>query len=612
MKKRYLLFLLLIPLLFLLFGGSLKQKTYYIKKNEEVHLVTKPAFFRKFLKTKMYTKEGKYEESVRCFLRTLRYQVNVLSFNQENLAVKKGEPYVPDTEHLTSEAKITSDVPIEEISETPGTHTVKVNDHGLYFTKNVMVVGFEEDSCYIKMGEKKSLDFGVDGEWKVKGDSVAVDASGNVETLKEGESVITFSFMDKSADIKVKVVDMKDLYWMAPGEKFKLPDKEGRFSAGDLVKIKKNKVKAVKCGKEKYTYEIKDLTFEGTVLVTDFPKEKTVLKGSEFTEKELTFSSSDEKTAQVTDNKVIAKEEGTCEITAEYENEKRVCKLTVFSVKPEKILGNVGDEIALSDAEGLEFSSENEDIVKVEDGKAVLTGGGASNIIYKLQNQEGKIPVYSSSYENGNDTGKVIKVAEDGVVHNMTVWCQHARNYSKYNKFLAGNGCSLCSLTCILNGYAEGYEDKTPPEVMDGIEKETVGASEWNDHHYNGADKSAMPMTLNGINQCMTSAGVHTEYIPSFEREPMKEDILNHLATGQPVVIEVSKTNQVTNKTDGYWSSSVHTVVLVGVKGDQVIVADPANISKGSGRGRIKESSLDFISQYMWSCTDDANHFYWS
>ena len=485
MKKRYFLIVLLIPILFLLFGGSLKQNVYYVKKNEEVHFLTKPAFFGKFLKPKSFSQEGKHNGTLRCFLRPLDYEVNVLSFDERSLVIKKGEKYSPDTSGLTKGAKIASDVPVEKISDHPGIHVIKVDDHGKHFKKKVAVVGFDEECLYLKKGEEKSLDFGVPGKWKVTGDSITVDDHGEVEAVKGGESRVTFTCNNKKAAITIKVLDMK-------------------------------------------------------------------------------------------------------------------------------ILGNAGEEFALFGIDGIKYSSRDENVVRVEDGKAILTGGGFTSIIYKIKDLKGKIPVYSSYYENGDATGKVIKVAEDGIVHRMTVWCQHARNYSKYNTFLAGNGCSLCSLTSILNGYAEGYEDKSPPEVMDSLEREVIGDMKWLDHHHNGNDGRAMPMTLNGINICMNTAGVHTEYVPSFDRESMKEDILNHLATGQPVLIEINKTNQLTNITDGYWSSSVHTVILAGIDGDQVIVADPANVSRGSGRGRIKKTSLDFISQYMWSCTEEPDRFYWA
>ena len=612
MKKRYLFILFILPVLFLLFGASPDRKIYYTKTTEEVYFSTKPAFFGKFLKPKTFSKPGKQEITLRCFLRKLKYDVFVLDFDERSLVLNKGEKYSPDTSHLTPNTKISSDIPIKEITNNPGIHEINIYDHGVSFKKTISVVGFQDDMIYMKKGEKKNLDFGISGDWTVKGDSVIVHSNGSAEAVKTGDSTISFSCEGKKASLNIKVIDMKSLYWLSPGESFRLPDKKGTLFAGDIIKVKEDKVKAIKCGKANYKYMIGDVSFEGEILITDFPKEKAMLKGTEFHINDIDFISSDSEIAEVKENTVIAKENGNCTIIASYENEKKICQLTVFSIEPKKIIGNAGQEFDLPNIEGMTFSSEDENIVKTEERKAILIGGGASNILYEYQGQKGKIPVYSSSYENGDATGKVIKVGEDGIVHRMTVWCQHARNYSKYNTFLAGNGCSLCSLTCILNGYAKGYEDKSPPEVMDTIEKQVIGENEWCDHHHNGRDGSAMPMTLNGINLCMMDAGVHTDYIYSFDRESMKEDIINHLSIGQPVVIEVSKTNQITGKTDKYWSSSVHTVVLVGLNGENVIVADPANVSRGSGRGRIKETTLDFISQYMWSCDKEPNHFYWA
>ena len=611
-KKRYLILLAFLPIFYLLFGASAGQKTYYIKTGEEVHFHTRPSFFGRFIKPKSYSTPGEFHESIQCFLRELSYDVHVLEFDEEDLVLKKGEKYQPDMSGLTSSAKISPDIPLEEIPNTSGIHELIINDHDVVFKKTISVIGFENESLYIKKGEKKSLDFGVSGKWSVKGDSLTVDDKGNIETIKEGKSVVSFSSGTKSVSIEINVVAMKKLYWLTPGESFELPDKDGKFTAGDLITVKGNKITAVKCGKENYQYKLGDIVFEGILLVTDLPKEKAMLKGTEFLIKEVSLSSSDSDIAEIKDGRIIARENGSCEITGEYQGEKRVCKLTVFSIDPKKIIGNTGQVFDLPAIKGMNFSSEDKNIVKAEDNKAILVGGGSSNIHYQYQGQEGDIPVYVSSYENGDATGKVIKTGEDGIVHRMTVWCQHARNYDKYNTFLAGNGCSLCSLTCILNGYAKGYESKSPPEVMDSVEKDVIGESAWNAHHHNGHDGRAMPMTLYGINSCMNVAGVHTEYIASFNREDMKTDILNHLSTGQPVVIEVNKTNQVSGKTDYYWSGSVHTVVLAGIDGENVIVADPANISRGSGRGRIKETTLDFISQYMWSCSSEPDDFYWS
>lgn len=612
-KKKYLWLILLLPILYLLFGGTLEKKVYYTKTKEKITFVTKPSFFARFIKPKSFSKPGKYKGSVWCLFRKQDYEINVLSFDESETVLNKGEKFTPDLSGLTKEAKISSDVPAEVTSETPpGIHEITVRDHGITFKKKVVVLGFPEDVLYLEVGETNKPDIGVSGEWKSSGESISVDKDGTIHALKDGEGTVIFAYKGKEASLKVKVVSMKKLYWLYPGETFNLPEKDGKFSAGDIVKTENGVVKAIKCGKEKYTFTFKNLSFEGTVFITDFPKEKALLKNKSFTVDDVELSSSTPDIAEIDGNTIIAKQEGTCEIKAIYEGEERTCRLTVFSVNPEKIVGSEGEEFSLSEMEGLTFRSEDESIVRVENGKAVLTGGGSSNIIYKYQNEKGKIPVYSSSYENGDDTGTVIKVGEDGIVHRMTIWCQHARNYSKYNTFLAGNGCSLCSLTAVLNGYAPGYENMSPPEVMDTLEREVVGDSEWLSHHHNGNDGRAMPMTLYGVNSCLTQAGVHTEYIPSFERESMKEDILQHLSTGQPVVIEVSKTNQITGDTDRYWSGSVHTVVLVGTNGDKVIVGDPANVSRGSGRGRIKETTLDFISQYMWSCTSTPDNFYWS
>ena len=193
--------------------------------------------------------------------------------------------------------------------------------------------------------------------------------------------------------MEINVVTMKKLYWMAPEESFELPDKDGKFTAGDLITVKRNKITAVKCGKENYQYKLGNIVFEGTLLVTDLPKEKAMLKGTECLIKDVSLSSSNPDVAEIKDGKIIARENGSCEITGKYEGEKKVCKLTVFSINPEKIIGNQGQVFDLPDIKGMEFSSEDENIAKVEERKVILVGGGSSNIHYRYHDQEGNIRV---------------------------------------------------------------------------------------------------------------------------------------------------------------------------------------------------------------------------
>ena len=54
------------------------------------------------------------------------------------------------------------------------------------------------------------------------------------------------------------------------------------------------------------------------------------------------------------------------------------------------------------------------------------------------------------------------------------------------------------------------------------------------------------PITLYGITQALHHMGVKAEYVHRFTDDEARKDILSHLQTGNPVVIEVGRKNYYT------------------------------------------------------------------
>ena len=139
------------------------------------------------------------------------------------------------------------------------------------------------------------------------------------------------------------------------------------------------------------------------------------------------------------------------------------------------------------------------------------------------------------------------------------VFAQTSKKYKK-NSFISLHGCAVCSLTTVLSGYSKKYRNYTP-------------------------DKTAV------------------------------RQIEKHLKTGNPVIIEVNNRTQKNGRFGSYtnkWSSSKHTMVLLGMTNTgKVIVADSATRKWSGKKQRIKFTTMKELVKYMIPCKSVSTSVYY-
>lgn len=199
---------------------------------------------------------------------------------------------------------------------------------------------------------------------------------------------------------------------------------------------------------------------------------------------------------------------------------------------------------------------------------------------------------------------------EDEITHadkTYKMYCQFARNYKGYNDYLASHGCAATSLTSILRAYVDGCSKWTPYDTIKNAEKKVAGETTFNKNYDKKLSKQ-MPITLYGISKVLDYYDISHLYVQSFSSDKtVKKDIAAHLKNGYPVVFIVSQTNRETGETSSKWTNSYHTMVMIGIDNkDNVLIGNPA------GSQRLQLVSLDEMIDYMWSCTDDPDGFYWN
>lgn len=204
--------------------------------------------------------------------------------------------------------------------------------------------------------------------------------------------------------------------------------------------------------------------------------------------------------------------------------------------------------------------------------------------------------------------------------HTFTVYKQAARTYGEYSEFLAKHGCANCTLANMLKAYALGYADATPDSVIAGIERQVAGEEAWTENHVTKELADQMPVSMYGISQILSAAGVRNMYVAKFDAindTIAREDIVVHLKTGNAVVYEVKDKNRYTGKADGRWAKNFHTLTMLGYFVDgRVMVCDTAGRSwyKASngyhGGQRFKIVDLSDAMSHMFTCTNTPSSIY--
>ena len=187
------------------------------------------------------------------------------------------------------------------------------------------------------------------------------------------------------------------------------------------------------------------------------------------------------------------------------------------------------------------------------------------------------------------------------------VFCQFANDYEGYNKYLRSHGCAACSLTTILAAYREECSNWTPYETITIAEK-TVGGESTMKSNYSKSHDRQMPITLYGISRVLNHYRIDNEYVTNVgNMGETKKDIAQNLEKGDPVLFVVSQVNRATGKKSSKWTGSYHTMVMIGMEDEEnVLIANPA------GKKRLNIVSLEEMINYMWSCTDEPDGFYWN
>ena len=187
------------------------------------------------------------------------------------------------------------------------------------------------------------------------------------------------------------------------------------------------------------------------------------------------------------------------------------------------------------------------------------------------------------------------------------MFCQYSKKYKGYNEYLASHGCTVTTLTAVLRAYVLECSQWTPYETVTIAEKSVVGNEAFKKNYSKKLPKQ-MPITFNTITKILNKYGIAHQYVDSFNSDKkVKEDIVAHLRTGKPVIYVISQHNRATGKKTDKWTGSYHTMLMIGIDGNNnVLIGNPA------GSQRFQIVSLDEMINYMWSCTKTPNGKYWN
>ncbi len=167
--------------------------------------------------------------------------------------------------------------------------------------------------------------------------------------------------------------------------------------------------------------------------------------------------------------------------------------------------------------------------------------------------------------------------------------------------YLIHHGCSVCSLTTILNNYTEKYKDYSAQQVHDEVEKAVFGFV-----------SPVMPVTLYGISRILRENDIPCTYVDIYKRKDAFRDIMEHLYSGRPVLLITKNRNLITGETDHKWAGSVHCMPLLGMTDmGKVIVADSAYRSWSGAYQRFKLGDLkDLLRHAFSSCCHFHTNYY--
>lgn len=288
-------------------------------------------------------------------------------------------------------------------------------------------------------------------------------------------------------------------------------------------------------------------------------------------------------------------------------------KGTTSPVQPDGFNGN------------LTATSSNPAIINVVSGNTLHANAyGTCEVIVTGMNQRAYITMTVPDVSNSASGAQLSLPSMNSGWHTFTVFKQAARTYNEYSEFLAGHGCANCTLTNMIRAYAPAYATATPDSVIATIERQVAGEEAWTENHVTKAPDDQSPLSMYGISQILSAAGVRNTYVTKFNSNMRDSsdgnaaaDIISHLKTGNPVVFEARDYNRYTGQSDGRWTKNYHTLSLLGYFVDgRVLLTDTAGRgwykpSNGYyGGQRFKIVDLKDPMSHMFSCENKPNTIY--
>lgn len=291
-----------------------------------------------------------------------------------------------------------------------------------------------------------------------------------------------------------------------------------------------------------------------------------------------------------------------------------------FNIEPSLLFMEKGDtykcNVTFSSgsplSSGLSWRSDNPEVAKVSPSGKITARKKGTAVLHCSNNRTAKniyVTVVTPDYDGKSCDFTMLDA--NGKERTYRLFKQNAHNYPKYNRYIAWHGCATCSLATVLGAFNDHYKGILPSTVIDGPEKAAAKASSWEKEHVTHPLKRQMPISLFGISSILRHYDVENEYVRTYQHQEGKEDILSHLQTGGPVIIEVRQKSNRTGKKTQRWTNSYHTMVLLGVlTNGKVLLCDSVDRSWYKDGERLKLIELDDVMEFMYSCTSFSESMY--
>ena len=238
---------------------------------------------------------------------------------------------------------------------------------------------------------------------------------------------------------------------------------------------------------------------------------------------------------------------------------------------------------------------------------------------------------YDDSFENTDVSEQIVVIrrAQDNAACNtsgyaacdapervLTVYFQKAMDYGKYSMYVSKHGCAVCSLTTMLSGWLDKFQDLRPEDTITKVERTHFSKFTWH-ANYLRPMLVMMPVSLYGLSTILSSEGIPNRYVRSFSDKDAVNEIRAHLLSGRPVIAETSRmrrqNGKIVDRRDNKYTGSYHTQILLGMTpAGKVLFADSADRQWSGSRQRLKETDLEDMIDYMFpqKLTSDTHKYF--